>query len=231
MIAGEKMLKIKWLGQSGYILNDGKQEICIDPYLSDVVNKVANRPRTREVPIEPKDLKSDVVICTHNHLDHIDIEAIPLMNKDDMLFLSPSENEDVLRGLGVVNFKGFDEGQSFEIGDFKLSAVFADHSVTAIGVVVEYNGERLYFSGDTEYNKKLESIVCDYMFICINGRLGNMNVTEAIKITNIINPTLVVPNHYDMFESNSENPEKFDVAQRFIMDFNKEYEVKNGCLI
>ena len=61
------MLKIKWIGQGGYILNDGKTEICIDPYLSDVVNRVANRPRMVKAPFLPGELKSDVVLCTHNH--------------------------------------------------------------------------------------------------------------------------------------------------------------------
>ena len=221
------MLKIKWLGQSGYILYDGKTEICIDPYLSDVVNRIANRPRTREVPVKPEDLSSDVVVCTHNHLDHIDIDAIPLMKKDNMLFLSPSSCEMPLRELGVKNYKHFDNGTTIQIGNFRLTAVFADHTVDAVGVIVEYDEERLYFSGDTEYNKELEQIKCDFMFICINGRLGNMNVAEAIKLTNIINPKVAVPNHYDMFESNSEDPERFCVTQRFIMEFNREYELKD----
>ena len=221
------MLKIKWLGQSGYILYDGRTEICIDPYLSDVVNRIANRPRTREVPVKPEDLSSDVVVCTHNHLDHIDVDAIPLMKKDNMLFLSPSACEIPLRELGVKNYKSFDNGTTVQLGNFRLTAVFADHTVDAVGVVVEYDGERLYFSGDTEYNQELEQIKCDYMFICINGRLGNMNVDEAIRLTNIIKPKVAVPNHYDMFESNSEDPECFCVPQRFILEFNKEYELKD----
>ena len=225
------MLKIRWLGQSGYILSDGKTEICIDPYLSDVVNRVASRPRTRLVPISPEDLKSDIVICTHNHLDHIDIDSIPRMNKENKLFLAPTDCENALKGLGVINYRAFDEGDKYTIGDFTISACFAEHSVPAIGVIVEHSGKRLYFSGDTLYHSKLESIKCDFMFICINGKLGNMNVEEAIKLTNIINPVVAVPNHYDMFESNSENPENFNVKSRFIMEFNKEYEVEGKCLI
>ncbi len=224
------MLKIKWLGQSGYILTDDKNTICIDPYLSDAVNRVANRPRTRPVPVKPQDLKCDAVICTHNHLDHIDIDSIPQMNKN-INFFAPSNCEETLNELGVIKYNRFDEGVTYEIGDFKITAVFADHSVPAIGAVVEYSGEKLYFSGDTLYNEKLKCIECDYMFICINGKLGNMNVDEAIKLTNEINPKLAIPNHYDMFESNSENPENFNVKKRFIMEFNKEYEVKDGCLI
>ena len=65
-------MKIRFLGQSGYILKSGNTEIIIDPYLSDSVNRVAGRPRTLPVPINPKDIKCDAVICTHNHLDHLD---------------------------------------------------------------------------------------------------------------------------------------------------------------
>lgn len=221
-------LKIKWLGQSGYLLSDGINEICIDPYLSDCVNRIENRPRTREVPIAPSELKSDVVICTHNHVDHVDIDAIPEMKKENILFAAPRDCEEKLYELGVTKYKPFDIGDSFIIGDFKLTAVFADHTVPAIGVIVEYNGEKLYFSGDTYYNEKLTEISCDYMFICINGRLGNMNVDEANALAEKISPRVAVPNHYDMFESNSEDPEKFTYKNRKILEFNKEYTVCDG---
>lgn len=224
------MLKIKWIGQSGYILSDGKFEICIDPYLSDVVNRIANRPRMVKAPFLPEELKSDIVICTHNHLDHVDIDAIPLMKKDNMLFLAPSDAKTQLVECGVSNFKEFDEGATVKIGNFELTAVFADHTVPAVGVIVKHNGVTMYFSGDTEYNEKLEKLKkydVDVMFICINGKLGNMNVDEAIKLTKIINPEVGVPTHYGMFESNTENPENYTSKLKcgFEMEYNKEYNV------
>ena len=225
------MLKIKWLGQGGYILNDGITEIIIDPYLTDVVFNVAGRKRQRPVPVEPEDVKADVVVCTHNHLDHIDTEAIPRMKKDNMLFLAPSDCEEVLKNLGVTKYKSFDEGDSLKIGDFEIIGVYANHTVPATGVLIKHSGQSLYFTGDTLYDEKLTQTKCDILFICINGRLGNMSVMEAIETTVKINPHLAVPNHYDMFDSNMEDPEKFTVPQSFIMEFNKEYEVKGKCLI
>ncbi len=229
-VSGAKMLKIKWLGQAGYILSDGKSTICIDPYLSDVVNRVAGRPRTRVVPISPQDLKCDLIICTHNHLDHLDIDSISLMDKS-IEFLAPCDCKEVLLALGVEKYNEFNAGDSFKIGGFEITAVFADHTVPAVGVVIKHGDNVLYFTSDTLYNEKLTEIKCDILFICINGKLGNMNVDEAVNITEKISPRTAVPNHYDMFESNSEDPEKFNVKNRFIMEFNKEYEVTNGCLI
>lgn len=223
-------MDITWIGQSGYVLNDGITEICIDPYLSNVVDRIAHRGRMVEAPFSPEELKSDVVICTHNHLDHIDIDAIPLMQKTDKLFLAPSDAKEPLEECGVEKYQPFNEGDTYCAGNFKLTAVFADHSVPAIGVIVENKGVTMYFSGDTEYNEKLEELKrynIDIMFICINGKLGNMNVEDAVKLTKIINPKVGVPTHYGMFESNTENPKKYtDAVERgFEMAYNVKYNV------
>ncbi|MBO5060619.1 MAG: MBL fold metallo-hydrolase [Clostridia bacterium] len=223
-----KDLKIKWIGQSGYILTDGETTVCIDPYLSDVVNRIANRPRMVKPAVAPQELDADVVICTHNHLDHVDIDAIPLMNKENILFLAPLDAKNQLIECGVTRYKQFDEGDSYKIGEFEITAVYADHTVPAVGVIVKHNGITMYFSGDTYYDEKLEALKAyniDIMFICINGKLGNMNVYEAARLTEIINPRVAVPNHYGMFESNTENPQNFEAFQRFIMEYNREYDI------
>lgn len=224
-------MKITWLGQSGYILRDEKTEICIDPYLSDIVNKVAGRERMVACPIEPENLKSDVLICTHNHLDHLDSEAISGMDLSTKVFYAPSDCMDPLSKLGVVNKFAFDEGDTVQIGEFELKAVFADHSVPAIGLIVKHSGKILYFSGDTYYNEKLEELKnckVDYMFICINGQLGNMNVDEAVKLTKIIKPKVGIPNHYGMFASNTEDPNNYtaQIENSFEMEFNREYSLE-----
>ena len=221
---------VTWIGQSGYILTDGVTEICIDPYLSNVVDRIAHRGRMVEAPIAPEDLNSEIVVCTHNHLDHVDIDAIPLMKKDNKTFLAPTDAQKQLKECGVENYIAFDEGDTYSFGDFKLTAVFADHSVPAIGVVVEHKGVKLYFSGDTEYNEKLEKLKemnIDVMFICINGKLGNMNVDEAVKLTGIIDPKVGVPTHYGMFESNTEDPKKYTDALKcgFEMKHNVKYDI------
>ncbi len=224
------MLTLTWIGQSGYILRDGKTEICIDPYLSNVVERIAKRPRMVKSPFLPEKLKSDVVICTHNHLDHVDIDAIPGMNKEKILFLAPQDAKKQLFDCGVINYKSFDEGEKFQIGNFVLQAVYAKHSVPAIGLIVRHKDITMYFSGDTEYDEKLEELMhehIDIMFICINGKLGNMSVSEAVKLTKIINPKVGIPAHYGMFESNTENPEKYtsQLSCGFELKYNREYLV------
>lgn len=228
-------MKIKWIGQSGYILNDGKTEICIDPYLSDSVFRIAGRKRMIPYPVLPHDLKSDVIICTHNHLDHLDPDTISGMNLEGKTFYAPFDCMEHLEKLGVKNKNIFDVGNKAAVGNFEIEAVFADHTVPAIGVIVRYNGTVLYFSGDTYYHIRLEELKnykIDYMFVCINGQLGNMNVEEAVKLTKIITPKVGIPNHYGMFESNTEDPKKYTskVPNSFEMKVGREYEVLE-CLV
>ena len=224
-------LKIRWIGQGGYLLSDGKTEICIDPYLSDVVGRVAGRPRMVEAPFAPEALSANAVICTHDHLDHIDTDAIPKMQKDRMTFYAPSAAKDKLFSLGVNNYCPFDEKSVYTVGDFEIEAVYACHSVPAIGILVRHSGLTIYISGDTEYDARLEELKdkkIDLMIICINGRLGNMNAEEAARLTKIISPRATIPTHYGMFESNTENPEvytsKIDCGR--ILDYNREYTIK-----
>ena len=79
-------MKITWLGQAGLFIETCGLKIIIDPYLSDSVEKI-NPKNYRRTPVDEAFLKikPDVIICTHNHLDHVDIDAIPLMKKENIL--------------------------------------------------------------------------------------------------------------------------------------------------
>ncbi|MBR2860470.1 MAG: MBL fold metallo-hydrolase [Clostridia bacterium] len=224
-------MTIRFLGQSGYIIKTEKTEIIIDPYLSDSVNRVAGRPRTFPIPINPQNISCEAVICTHNHLDHLDPDTIAQIN-DGQFFITTSEGKTVLSGLGKDNVVSLNVGETIVVGDIEITAVFADHTVEAFGLIVKADNKTLYFSGDTLYNEKLFDIAKyhpDITLICINGRLGNMNVEEALITAKRIGAKINIPNHYDMFASNSENPRTFtnQIANGFIMEFNKEYDVLN----
>jgi L-ascorbate 6-phosphate lactonase len=64
-------MKIIWLGQAGLLFEKEGFTIMIDPYLSNSVEKV-NPKNFRRVAVEERffEVKPDVMIFTHNHLDH-----------------------------------------------------------------------------------------------------------------------------------------------------------------
>ena len=221
-------MKIKFLGQSGYIIKTEKTEIIIDPYLSDSVNRVAGRPRILPIPIEPQNISCNAVICTHNHLDHLDPDTVKDIN-NGQFFITTNDGKTELEKLGKTNVATLNAGESVTVGNLEITAVFADHTVEAFGLIVKAENKTLYFSGDTLYNEKLFDIAKykpDITFICINGRLGNMNVEEALVVAEKIGAEINIPNHYDMFASNSENPRLFadNISGGMILEFNEYYD-------
>ena len=224
-------MTIRFLGQSGYLLKTENTTILIDPYLSDSVNRVAGRPRMLPVPLNPAEICCDAVICTHNHLDHLDPDTIAQIH-DKQLYITTNEGKAVLNRLGRHTVVALHVGESIVVGDFEITAVFADHTVEAFGLIVKAENKTLYFSGDTLYNEKLFDVAKykpDITFVCINGRLGNMNVREALITAERIGAKINIPNHYDMFASNAEDPRAFaaQITNGYIMDFNKEYAIEN----
>ena len=222
-------MKIKFLGQSGYVLKTEKTEIIIDPYLSDIVNRVSGRPRTLPIPIMPEGINCDAVICTHNHLDHLDPDTVKNIN-NRQFFITTKEGKAELGKLGKTNVKALDTDESTTVGDFEITAVFADHTVEAFGLIIKAGNKTLYFSGDTLFNEKLFEIAeykPDIAFICINGKLGNMSVDEALIVAKKIGAKVNIPNHYDMFASNCQNPELFTkkIDGGIILEFNKDYDL------
>lgn len=221
-------MKVTWIGQSGYILKSGSSEIILDPYLSDAVNILENRPRLVSAPIKPEDIHADAVICTHNHTDHLDTYSAALM-PENTHFITTSEGKDALYSVGRKNVSVLSEGDSIAVGNFEITAVYAKHTIEAFGAIIRAEGKTLYFSGDTLFDNRLFEISRfkpDISFICINGKLGNMNVKEAVITAGEIGAAINIPNHYGMFASNTEDPYKFSdfVKGGTVLEFNREYD-------
>lgn len=215
------------LGQSGYELRSGSTRILIDPYLSDSVGKLHGRPRMLPVPVV--EIPCDGVFCTHNHLDHLDPETVTLFPARQQ-FYTTGEGCTKLQELGLPSATALAEGQSVTVGDFSVTAVPAFHSCPAFGLIVKAEGITLYFSGDTLFHDTLYEIgkyQPDITLICINGRLGNMTCEEALTTAKKIGAKVNIPNHYDMFASNSADPHLFadHIPGGKILEFDTAYDL------
>ncbi len=204
-------MRLRWLGQSGYWLQSGAATLLIDPYLSDIVYEKEGMMRLFPPPFTPEEVTADAVICTHDHMDHLDPVAAERMPKGTR-FITTHGGRAHLHRLGQSNVTALSVGESVSVGDFTVTSVFARHSCEAFGLLVVCKGRRLYFSGDTLFDEALFDLSkCkpDFTFICINGKLGNMNVEEALRVAGAIGAPVNVPNHYGMFAENTEDPHSF----------------------
>ena len=226
-------MKITWLGQAGLLFDNGKVKIMVDPYLSNSVEKVEPL-NYRRVPVKEDFLSftPDVMIFTHDHLDHYDPETAQIFlerKEKRMTVLSPSSVWQKARAFKAHNNVQFNRGTSWTEYGFRFTAVKAEHSdVHAIGVLIEEldTAKIFYVTGDTLYNEAIfadlpENI--DIIFLPINGVGNNMNVTDAARFFKKSGAKAAVPYHVGMFDEKT--PEMFDADNRIILEIYKETEV------
>lgn len=221
-------MKITWLGQAGLLFETGNLTIMVDPYLSNSVEKV-NPLNYRRVAVDESffDIKPDVMVFTHNHLDHYDPETVAhFITKDTrMLVLSPvSVSEEVRLIGGLNNYVQFDRHTSWTEQGVRFTAVKAAHrDLAAIGVIIEAEGRKYYVTGDTLYNEDIFADIPDdiyAVFLPINGVGHNMNIVDAARFAERIGAQKVVPMHFGMFDEMS--PEGFACENRVIPEIYQE---------
>ncbi len=210
---------ITWLGQAGYLVRLPGGALCIDPYLSHSVEQAEGLRRLLPIPVEPERLHVDWVICTHDHLDHLDEATLSRLPDATTRFAGPDSCIDHLlrMGLSPERLVAFNRGDSFAFADGTLTATFADHTKDSIGLLLARADQRLYISGDTRRHDALDGIATlrpTAAIVCINGKLGNMTAEEAAGVCRLLDVAIAIPNHYGMFAENTEDPAVFEQALR-----------------
>jgi len=203
---------LRWLGQGGFELSDGRVTILLDPYLSDLVERVEGLKRLVPPPILPQEAHPDLFLITHDHLDHLDVDTIAAMDKEGVRFAAPGSCLGKLVELGVKekDLVRLDRGSAMTLGEFYIEAVYAKHTADSLGFVLSCAGIRAYFSGDTELDESVgRGFICDILFVCINGRWGNMGISEALQLAGRVQAKAVAPHHYGMFAENDADPRPF----------------------
>jgi len=202
-------MKITWLGQAGLMFETDGKVIMIDPYLSDSVAKV-NPKNYRRYPVDARflEIKPDMIICTHNHLDHLDKETLNhyFTDEAEMLVFAPNGSWQELRTYGGnSSYVLFNAGTEWSEGKLRLRAVVAEHSdPCAIGVLLTVEGKTFYITGDTLYSEKVFSNLPDVdieaVFLPINGVGNNMNAADATRFAIRTGAKYAVPMHFGLFD-------------------------------
>ncbi|MDA8442448.1 MAG: MBL fold metallo-hydrolase [Peptococcaceae bacterium] len=209
-------IETTWLGQGGYIFTLGDKKIAIDPHLSDSLANKNNWDRLAPIALKPKELKVDLIICTHDHMDHLDEGTLQFIDWSNTRCGGPDSCLEHLRRLEIPGDKlvKLNMNTSIQLGGATIYGVYAYHlyagnMVDSIGVVIDFDGTTIYIVGDSLYHKRLLEVKAlhpDVLICCINGRLGNMNYKEAADLARELAVKIAIPSHYGMYRENTEDP-------------------------
>ncbi len=229
-------MKVTWLTQAGLLFDTGKIKIMVDPYLSNSVGELDGE-KQRRIPVDESvfDVYPDVILITHNHLDHLDPQTLEHFLGRGEKSISVMAPEAAYRQLAEYknghNYILLNPHSVWSRDGVTFYAVKAEHSdVTAAGFILDDGEKTYYISGDTLYNFDVIDDVLDlvedgvdYAFLPINGVGNNMNAKDAADFAYEIGAKNAVPVHYGLFDDI--DPESFDFEDSIILSAFKETEL------
>jgi len=178
-------MTINWFGQSCFRIDAKEGSILIDPF-------------SKEIGLKPPKIKDDLVLVTHNHPDHNNLENL---NPEAFVINTPGEYEK--KGVAVRGITSFhDKSQGKERGPNTIYVIKAEDMV-------------LCHLGDLGQEKLDEKQVeeigdVDVLFIPVGGNY-TINYKEAVEVIGQIEPKIIIPMHYKVkdLKVEIEGPDKF----------------------
>jgi L-ascorbate metabolism protein UlaG (beta-lactamase superfamily) len=187
----EQAIALWWLGQSGFVLRDNTLTIYLDPFLSNHPARLVPAPFPAEVGPP-----ADLVLCTHDHLDHLDLPTIQGIGQSSpharFVVPAPSVEQVIAAGIAPDRIIGVQPDEEWQLDTARVFPLPALHGNTAppavydfgfaesggkyryLGYVIELNGVRVYHAGDTlVYDgmvERLRKLAIDIALLPINGR-------------------------------------------------------------
>jgi L-ascorbate metabolism protein UlaG (beta-lactamase superfamily) len=183
-------LVISFLGHSTLMMSWGGKIIHVDPVSSEA--DYTKLPR------------ADMILITHEHFDHLDLEAVNSIKTAATKIVGTSE---VARQIpGIVAMKN---GDTQTVDGLKMEAVPSYNIVNmrapgkpfhpkgvGNGYIVTFGDKRLYLAGDTENTpemKQLQSIDIAFLPMNLPYTMTPEMVADAAKA---FQPKILYPYHY-----------------------------------
>jgi L-ascorbate metabolism protein UlaG (beta-lactamase superfamily) len=182
-------LKIMFLGHGTLIFTFAGKIIHVDPY-----SKVADYTK---LP------KADVILLTHEHLDHLDLKALnPVRTQKTLVVLTQTCSKQVEGGMVLNN------GDTKIVEGLKIEAVPAYNIIhkrdgqpfhpkgIGNGYVITFGDKRVYVAGDTENIPEMKGLKgIDIAFLPMSAPF-TMTPEMVADAAKAFTPKILYPYHY-----------------------------------
>lgn len=203
------MLELTYLGHSSFLVGDGTHLVAIDPFVTGNPN----------APMKRADIKVQYVVLTHAHGDHLG-DGIEIAKANSATVIAVNELANYAADKGVKAHNMHIGGcHDFPFGRVKFT--IAHHGSASpdgrymgepAGVLVTMGGKTVYHCGDTGLFLDMKLIgeldAIDCMLVPIGGNF-TMNINDAVKAVEFVQPKLAVPIHYNTFPVINADPNVF----------------------
>jgi L-ascorbate metabolism protein UlaG (beta-lactamase superfamily) len=206
---------LRYLGHATVLIELAGRRILTDPVLTD---RIAFIRRTVAAPEAGHQQAIDAVLISHGHLDHLHRASLQLLGRD-MLLIVPHGMGAMVRRWGFRRVLVADPHERFELGPLTVTATPAVHSGdrppsgprgTALGYLLEAEGRRIYFAGDTDlFDEMAELGPVDVALLPVAGYSpklgpGHLDERRAAEAARLVQASVAVPIHWGTFRAFSQ---------------------------
>ena len=227
-------VSVTFVNHSTFIIQYKKMTVVTDPVWSDRCSPVqfAGPARFRPPGVKFEDLpKVDVVVISHNHYDHLDKSTIlDLIEKHDPIFVVPLGLDHLIKKWGATKIHSFDWWDKQKINSLNIQSVPANHFTSRgtfdrdqtlwCGYILNMNGHKIYFAGDTGYGDVFKEIgnrigAIDVSLIPIGAYLPrwfmspiHVSPKESVLIHKDVNSKHSIGMHFGTFALADDGPDR-----------------------
>jgi L-ascorbate metabolism protein UlaG (beta-lactamase superfamily) len=179
----------------------GSKKILFDPFIT--LNENASH-------INSWDIKTDYILLSHGHSDHI-ADCVPMAQNTGAKVVCSWEIHEWLHKKGITNTHPMNTGGKWNFGEFTVKCTAAQHSSglpdgsyggNPMGFIITNSHESFYYSGDTSLTADMSLIPkwakLNFAVLPIGDNF-TMDATDAAECATMIQCKKIIGVHYDTF--------------------------------
>ncbi len=201
-------MKITYYGHAAVKIENEQYSVLVDPFF---------RGRGDEEGLKSLG-KVDFILVTHGHYDHLG-DAIEIAKEKNAVVVSNPEIAGYVGSFGIecIGFQptGWIKmpfGRLKATNALHTSGINTDHGTLygglAFGYVIEMDGKKVYHAGDTGLMADMQLLKREQVDLAILpiGGFYTMDIEEALRAIDFIEPAGVLPIHYNTFGAIEQDP-------------------------
>ena len=199
-------VKVTWYSHACFLIETNGIQLLTDPFLTG--NALA--------PVRADKVKTDYILVSHGHGDHVG-DAVPIAKRTGATVISTFEIQNWFVEQGVENTHAQHIGGGYDYPWGRVKLTIAHHGSmlpdgtyggNPAGFLFYVEGKKIYHACDTGlfYDMKLIGEEGIDLAILPIGDNFTMGPDDALRAVKLIEPTQVIPIHYDTFEVIEQDP-------------------------
>ena len=192
--------QISWLGHASIRMSRPSAVIYIDPW--------------KLKSFQP----ADIILISHEHYDHFSKEDVAKIRTPGTVIVT----NPTVAGQLTGDVRAVRPGETVTVKGIKIEAVaaynvnkfrspgvpFHPQADGKLGFIIEVDGVRVYFSGDSDPIPEMANVKSDIAILPVSGKF-TMTAAEAVEALRVLKPKVAIPIHYGVIAGSLADAEQF----------------------